>query len=227
MTDDTAHGGQADHLAPVIPLFDRGSRDERAPSRERTVSEWHTTWTESTEDGGTGPGVKVKRSEEPSDEAATAEKSLLKKLRVRSLSVREAYDVLRSASVVGDAADAIIDRCLRHGYLDDVRLAEQLVYTATERKGQGRNAIMRTLRQRGIDSAVAEAALSDVVDDDGERALEFARHKARAFRDLDRDTALRRLVGQLTRRGYPGGVAMAAARAALDEAAPTGVRFTE
>ncbi|KZE90180.1 regulatory protein RecX [Microbacterium sp. TNHR37B] len=227
MTDDITDGGQAHHLAPVIPLFHRGRSDERAPSRERTVNDWHTTWTASTDDDEVVRGAIPQRNEEPSDNVAAAEKSLLKKLRVRSLSVREAGDILRSAGVASDVADAIIDRCLRHGYLDDLRLAEQLVYTATERKGQGRNAIMRTLRQRGIDSAIAEAALSEVVDDDRERALEFARHKARAFRDVDRDTALRRLVGQLTRRGYSGSVAMAAARSALDEAAPTGVRFTE
>jgi regulatory protein len=51
--------------------------------------------------------------------------------------------------------------------------------------------------------------------------------KARSMSSLDRDTALRRLVGQLSRRGYGGSVAMTAARQALDEngSGGSGVRF--
>ena len=69
--------------------------------------------------------------------------------------------------------------------------------------------------------------LAELPDDEFERALDFARQKARSMRDLDREVALRRLSGQLARRGY-GGKALAAARQALDEASrpqPRGVRF--
>jgi regulatory protein len=74
---------------------------------------------------------------------------------------------------------------------------------------------------------VADAALAELPDDDADRALDFARTKARSMSSLDRDTALRRLVGQLSRRGYGGSVAMTAARQALDEngSGGSGVRF--
>ena len=74
---------------------------------------------------------------------------------------------------------------------------------------------------------VVDAVLAELPDDEFERALDFARQKARSMRDLDREVALRRLSGQLARRGYGGG-ALAAARQALDEASrpqPRGVRF--
>ena len=47
------------------------------------------------------------------------------------------------------------------------------------------------------------------------------------MRGLERDVALRRLAGQLARRGYGGSAALNAARQALDESMrPTGrVRF--
>ena len=49
-----------------------------------------------------------------------------------------------------------------------------------ERKGQGRRAIAQTLAQRGIPRDVVDAALATLPDDDAERALEFARTKARS-----------------------------------------------
>ncbi|WP_235201432.1 regulatory protein RecX [Microbacterium sp. CH12i] len=103
--------------------------------------------------------------------------------------------------------------------------------SGVERKGQGRVALSRALSQRGIPRDVIDAAMGDLPDDDAERALQFARTKARSLSRLDFDTALRRLVGQLARRGYGGAVAMNAARMALTEAslgqAPSGVRFVD
>ena len=128
-----------------------------------------------------------------------------------------------------DEADleGIIDRFVSLGYLDDAALAEQLIDKATSRKAQGRMAIAQGLAQRGIPRDVIDEALDQLPDDEAERALEFARSKARGLEGLDRDTALRRLAGQLARRGY-GSVALSVARRALDEtSAPPrhGVRF--
>jgi regulatory protein len=96
-----------------------------------------------------------------------------------------------------------------------------------DRKGQGRQLIAQTLAKRGVPRDVADSALQALPDDDLERALEYARGKARALRSLDRETALRRLSGQLARRGYSGSLAMNAARTALDESSGdgSGVRF--
>ena len=226
------HGGE-DRLAPVIPLF--GGRVTRASELSETQS--------STPHGGGQRGGSHERSHEPKpdyaggeegardDAARQAEDALVRKLRARSLSVSEARQVLRGYGVDADTVDGVIDRFSDRGYLDDALLAEHLVISGVERKGQGRVALSRALAQRGIPRDVIDAALGDLPDDDAERALEFARTKARSLSRLDFDTALRRLMGQLARRGYGGSVATRAARTALTEASlggsTTGVRFVD
>ncbi|WP_448232206.1 regulatory protein RecX [Microbacterium lacticum] len=244
-----------DRLAPVIPLFGgaapaapagrgvagRGAGPARrgdadvvnaggvdaalAPDGDERAAAWHPTWTAQVADLG---GQDDEPEGDSADESAAAgEAALLRKLRTRSLSVREARGVLREREVDEASSDEIVERFVGLGYLDDAKLAEQLVHTAVDRKGQGRRAVSQTLSQRGIPREVVDAVLAELPDDEFERALDFARQKARSMRDLDREVALRRLSGQLARRGYGGG-ALAAARQALDEASrpqPRGVRF--
>jgi regulatory protein len=242
-------GGERETLAPVIPLFggpppsaparseatatDATAADATAPAdlvaadpdADDTVGEdpraWHPTWADDR------PRLDQAGDSAGADELELAEKALLKKLRTRSLSVSEARGVLREYSLHPDAVEHLIALMDEYGYLDDVALAEQLVHAGAERKGQGRQAIAQTLAKRGIPRDVADAALSALPDDDFERALEFARGKARSLQGLDRDTAVRRLTGQLARRGYGGSIALSAARAALDDApgGSRGVRF--
>jgi regulatory protein len=148
-----------------------------------------------------------------------AEAVLLRKLRSRSLSLSEARGVVRGTEGADDVlADEIVDHFVDLGYLDDTTFAEQLAMSAVEKRGEGRRAVAETLRKRGIPRDVAEAALAALPDDDAERALEFARSKVRAVEGVEYEAALRRLAGQLGRRGYPSSVALAASRSALAEA---------
>jgi regulatory protein len=171
-------------------------------------------------------------SPSPDEIRADAETTLLKKLRGRSLSVAEARRALAECGLDRSVADELIDDFLRRGYLDDTALAEQLVHTGADRKGQGRQVIGQTLAKRGVPREIADAVIAALPDDDAERALEFARTKARALDRVDDDAALRRLIGALSRRGYGGSVAGTAARTALAERSadrtrgrPGGVRF--
>lgn len=165
----------------------------------------------------------------------TGEEVLVRKLRSKSLSVAEARTVLRGVEMDGERLtaaqiDDVIDDFSRRGYLDDATLAWHIVTTGAERKGQGRIALARALSQRGIPRDVIDQALAGLPDDDAERALEFARSKARTMSGLDRDTALRRLLGQLARRGYSGPQAMSAATTALAESShrpASRVRFVD
>lgn len=174
-------------------------------------------------------GFRGETADEPepvsdAEEFARGERALLKKLRGKGISVSEARAYLRGIDVPPAIIDDLVDLFLDRRYLDDAVLAEQLVHIALTRKAQGRRAIAQALSARGIERDVIEEALSEIDDDDdGERALEFARSKARSMSSLDREVALRRLLGQLARRGFGGSTAMAAAKTALDEV--TGVRF--
>ncbi|MFF2488601.1 regulatory protein RecX [Microbacterium sp. NPDC058062] len=172
-------------------------------------------------------GASRRGGAEAADPADAAELGLLKKLRARQVSVSEAKTYLGQYELGREGVEAILDSFLERGYLDDARLAEQVVHAGVDRKGQGRQALSQSLAKRGIPRDIADAALAELPDDDAERALEFARSKAGSMRGLERDVALRRLAGQLARRGYGGSAALNAARQALDESMrPTGrVRF--
>ena len=228
---DHPESGQPDSgLAPVIPLFgDRAEEQAGAPA----AAEWRSTWDEDVVRPSSG-GVRFIEADDDDTAAGAAaavslelaEKHLLKKLRVRSLSISESRAALLAYGAAPRDADKLIDVFIGRGYLDDAALAEQIVHVGLDRKGQGRRVIAQTLAKRGVPRDVADAALLALPDDDMERALEFARSKARSLRSLDRDTAIRRLVGQLARRGYGGSAALDAARLALDEAQPRGPYFS-
>jgi regulatory protein len=226
--------GEADALAPVIPLF--GARSA-APARSRDESVprgsglFFTPDSDEVRDASLFDASQDVDADSEADDAALAQAAsdaLLRKLRSRSLSEREARTFLAQRDLSGEAVEEIVADMLRLSYLDDAALAEQLVHVGVSRKGEGRVAIAQAMARRGVPRDVADAALEAVGDDDAERALEFARRKATSIGGRDDDSALRRLVGQLARRGYPSSVAMTAARQALAEArhpAPRGPRF--
>lgn len=228
------HGGERDSLAPVIPIFggpppespgDGG--EQSAPDGGAQAPVWNATWAETPARGLSVVDTDDTGDDDSAAQREAAENSLLRKLRSRSLSLREARSVLVQSDLPADQVDDVIDAFVRRGYLDDAALAEQLMHAAVDRKGQGRQVIAQTLAKRGIPRDVADAAIDELPDDDADRALEYARTKACSLASLDHDTALRRLMGQLARRGYPGSVAMNAAKLALSEAGSSrsGVRF--
>jgi regulatory protein len=210
------------------------------------ADDWHTTWqgapvrraadaitsdVETASAPGDAPGRETDEAEPEGSEASEAdeigrraEQRLVRALGSRGLSEREARDRLRRDGVESEIAEDIVDRLLRVGAIDDDILAEQLVYQATNRKNQGRKAVAQSLAKRGLSRETIDRAIESLPDDDAERALEFARSKAGPLSRLDHDTALRRLVGQLSRRGFGGAMAMRVANQALDEARGGGIR---
>jgi regulatory protein len=240
----TNRNGGEEHLAPVIPLFGAHTSKAAEPEMPRRTGPdgvWRSALADDpmtpapfvpTFVGGTDQDEQTP-AVDPDELRAKASEVLVRKLRAKQLSVSEARTVLRSNDVDRDTIDQIIDEFLHRGYLDDRTLASLLVTAGVERKGQGRVALSRALAQRGIPRDIVDEALSELPDDDEERALEYARSKAPAMVRLEPDAALRRLLGQLARRGYGGSSAMNAARTALREAGSgrsgghSGVRFVE
>jgi len=239
----TNRNGGEEHLAPVIPLFGtHPPKDaEQVPRRTGPDGVWRSALADDT--AVAAPFIPALVGDADEDEQSSAvdldelrgkaEEALVRKLRAKQLSVSEARTVLRSHDVDRDTIDQIVDEFLHRGYLDDRTLAALLVTAGVERKGQGRVALSRSLSQRGIPRDIIDDALSELPDDDEERALEYARSKAPGMARLEPDAALRRLLGQLARRGYGGSSAMNAARTALREAGSgrsagrSGVRFVD
>lgn len=144
------------------------------------------------------------------------EQTLLRKLHAHDMSVHEVMTWLRSKDAAeGDAAE-LVAKFERLNYLNDERLAKELVSRLSERKGKSKSVILRELRQRGISSFAIDAAL-EAIDDDDElaKATELALQRVRQFSKLDQATAERRLVGFLSRRGYSGQTVREACREAL------------
>ena len=73
------------------------------------------------------------------------------------------------------------------------------------------------LRRKGVDDEVAREALDEIdPDDEVEAARRLVRTKLRSVRSLDRDKAVRRLVGMLARKGHSAGVAFRVVKEELD-----------
>jgi regulatory protein len=111
--------------------------------------------------------------------------------------------------------DATLDRARRERLVDDAAMAAALV---AERRAKGHAVarIRRDLRERGFGDAVLTVALGDVEREDPEAAaFAVARDKAAGLTGLTAETAFRRVVGHVTRRGYPEGLARKVAREAV------------
>jgi regulatory protein len=195
MTTEQHDGG---HLAPVSYLPSAARAPSTAPStgvdRNAEAAEWDA---------------------EAAVAAERAEEALLRSIRRRSISVEEAAEHLREDGVERERADEIVERFQRLGYLDDWRLAEEIIHSSHERKGQGRSLVERELYRRGVDSCVALEATARLPRDERSVAVNVALRRADSMRSLSYAVAERRLVAYLQRRGY-GAVALEATREVLN-----------
>ena len=85
-------------------------------------------------------------------------------------------------------------------------------------RGLARRALAQELRRKGIDDEVVREALDEVdPDDEVEAARMLVRAKLRSVRSLERDKAVRRLVGMLARKGHSSSVAYRVVREELGD----------
>ncbi|MEI5585184.1 MULTISPECIES: regulatory protein RecX [unclassified Agromyces] len=142
---------------------------------------------------------------------------IVSRLRRSSLSVAEVRATLAEHGLDDHEAEEWIERYVRLGYLDDRRLAEQLVHSHGVRRGRGSGALLHELGRRGIDGELARSALEALDPDvELEHATVIAERRARQLAGLDRAVAHRRLTAFLLRRGYGSEVVREAVRLALD-----------
>ncbi|MBK0419329.1 regulatory protein RecX [Leucobacter sp. CSA1] len=159
------------------------------------------------------------RSETEARPEATAQEDGVRVLARRARSSGELRRDLLDRAHDPNEVEAVIDEFARSHYLDDLGLARVLTEKLRDGKGASRSQIRRKLRDRLLPDAVIEAALGELDDDEEFELLRSAaRDRARKLGGLDRQTAERRLLGFLARRGWGGEPAMRAVRDALDEA---------
>jgi regulatory protein len=151
------------------------------------------------------------------DPESVARTILLNQLTGRARTRSELATKLSSRDVPDDVATRLLDRFEEVGLVDDAAFARDWVEQRQSGRGLARRALAMELRRKGIDDEVAREALDEIdPDDELEVARALVRAKLRTVRNLDRDKAVRRLVGMLARKGHSAGVAFRVVKEELD-----------
>jgi regulatory protein len=128
----------------------------------------------------------------------------------------ELADALARKNVPGEAAAAVLDRFGEVGLIDDAAFASAWVESRHHGRGLARRALAQELRDRGVDAAVAQAALGQVgAESEEATARALIARKLASTRGLPTASRMRRLVGLLARKGYPQGVVLRVVREAI------------
>jgi len=164
-------------------------------------------------------GTELEREPDADAEIAAererAERLLLQRLRGRSLSAAEARAVLRETDVGDDEVEEIVERFTELHYIDEAKLAEQIIHSHHARKGLGRTGVEAEMRRRKIVPDVILEKLEEIPDDEEERATELALKRVAQLERFDEKTIDRRLTGFLMRKGYSSSAVRTAVKAAL------------
>lgn len=147
-----------------------------------------------------------------------AKEACLRLLAVRARSRAELAQRLSAKGHSPEVTEQVLDRLTEAGLIDDADFARQWVQQRHGFSGKGRRALEQELRRKGVSQEDSAAALETVTaDDEYARATELVRRKLRSLpAGLDREKAIRRLVGMLARRGYGHSVAYAVVKAEWD-----------
>lgn len=159
------------------------------------------------------------------DQQERAEKVLLHRLRGRSLSTVEALLVLNATGVDTGEASEIIEKFIQLQYLDEAKLADQIIHSHNVRKGLGRTGVEAEMRRRKLDPGVMMDKLEELPDDEAERAVDLATKRIQQMERFDDQTIDRRLTGFLMRKGYGSAAVRVAVKAAMDGRGSSRVRF--
>ncbi len=146
-----------------------------------------------------------------------ARKILLDQLTGRARTRSELATKLATRNVPDDVATRLLDRFEEVGLIDDAAFAREWVAQRQSGRGLARRALAQELRRKGIDDEVAGEVLDEVDDEDEvEAARMLVKAKLRSVRSLERDKAVRRLVGMLARKGHSSSVAFRVVKEELD-----------
>ena len=159
-----------------------------------------------------------------SEEQVAREKAVVHECRylMRLLSTRRRTDGemrlrLSGREVPADVAHEVMARIDRAGLIDDAAFARDWVQQRRALRSLGDEALRRELEQRRVDAVHIEAALGEGESDEEQRCRELVRSRLgprdrdllRAERDgAHRRRLSRRLDALLTRKGYPGDLAV-------------------
>ncbi len=167
--------------------------------------------------------------EQDADKADLNQKARNIVLRQLSAAPKTRYQLaekLAQRELPDDVISQVLDRFEEVQLIDDSAFADSWVRARHFSKGLARRALSMELRKRGIDEHEAEVALEQVSDEDEWYkahelvARKLSRTSVPSSTDPEdrrqRDRMVRRLVGMLSRKGYPPGMAFSVVTDALN-----------
>ncbi|MEV0049638.1 regulatory protein RecX [Saccharopolyspora shandongensis] len=164
-----------------------------------------------------GAAADEKSRRKPDDPEQLARDTVYRLLAARARSRSELRQALLRKEIDEEVADAVLQKFVDAGLVDDASFAEEWVHSRQRYQGLGRKALGFELRRKGVDEHLVEAALSTVDGDaEVERARELVQRKLRAMANLDHAAKMRRLVGMLARKGYSEGLAFRVVREEIE-----------
>lgn len=117
---------------------------------------------------------------------------------------------LVAKGVEPEIADALVDRYVEVGLLDDAGLAAAIARTRHSERGLAPRAIAQELRRKGFEDHDIQAAIEPIDADVQAGTIEqLARTRWDRLTGLDPEVKARRLAGFLGRKGYPPGLVFA------------------
>jgi len=138
-------------------------------------------------------------------------------LAVRARSHTEIEKRLSSACYMDETVEMVLTKLQGNGLLDDAAFARQWAQDRTARQ-IGKARILYELRQKGVSSEVAEAALTEMdPQQQDESAVKLAAKLIKRYQSLPAADARRKTIQAMQRRGYSYGEARDAIEQAAEE----------
>lgn len=110
----------------------------------------------------------------------TCMEAALSKLNYRMRSSRELSTALRDLGYDEEEIRDVMEELENFGYIDDMRFSEEFIRSSA-RKNKSSSGILRSLKEKGISSEMAEAAMENYLNGEGEES---------SRRSFDRERAL-------------------------------------
>lgn len=139
-------------------------------------------------------------------------------LAARPRTQEELRQALQRKGFDEETSETLLGKLDRAGLVNDEEFAQLWVKSRHANQGLSRTALVAELRRKGVDGEVAAQAAGEVDRESEEQmARELVRKRLGSLGNVDEQTALRRLLGFLARKGYPQGLAYTVIREELRE----------
>ncbi|MEV6827978.1 regulatory protein RecX [Amycolatopsis sp. NPDC051102] len=139
-------------------------------------------------------------------------------LAARPRTQEELRQALQRKGFDEETSETLLGKLDRAGLVNDEEFAQLWVKSRHANQGLSRTALVAELRRKGVDGDVAAQAAGEVDRESEEQmARELVRKRLGSLGNVDEQTALRRLLGFLARKGYPQGLAYTVIREELRE----------